>query len=422
MSQWDDMWRGLNLDFDRHCQLMEVLGDAYPQIYLGQENRPKSMEYFDFVISEVHGLRVRELLDHKEKGGKVVGTFCVYVPDEILLALGAIGVGLCGGADFSIPDAEKVLPRDLCPLIKSAFGFKAGRLCPYFESADLLVGETTCDGKKKVWEIMGEDAPAYVMELPQKKDSEEGRSLWRAEVRRLARRVEDLTGRTLTHDGLKAALGKTNARRRALERIYESRKADPAPISGKDALLVSQIAFYDDVDRFTEKANELAAELEARAAAGEGVMRGARRLAVTGTPMAIPNWKLHHILETSGAVVVVEETCTGTRYFQNPVVEPGRDLDETLDRIADRYLETPCACFTPNATRLENLATLPRDWNAAGVVQYLLKFCQTYALEGRQVEKVVRKAGVPILTVETDYGMGDVEQLTTRVKAFLEML
>ncbi len=422
MGTYDTMWEGLGLDLRRHESLMGILGEFYPMLYLSQKDRPKGMEYFDFVVSEIHGLRVKELLEHKKKGGKVVGTFCVYVPDEILMAAGAIGVGLCGGAEFSIPDAEKTLPRDLCPLIKSVYGFKDAKICPYLQACDMLVGETTCDGKKKVWELLKQELDVHVMEVPQKKVEPEARALWRAEVRKLLKRMEELSGRRITNEKLAEALSLTNGKRKALDRLYMARRADPAPISGKDALLVSQIAFYDDVRRFTEKTNALAAEAEERGEKGKGVLAGSKRVLVTGTPMAIPNWKLHHVIETSGAVVAAEETCTGARYFHNPEVKPGRTLGETLDRIADRYLETPCACFTPNDRRIENVVSMAREWNAAGVVQYVLKFCQIYSIEGILVEKALKKAGIPVITVETDYGMGDMEQLSTRMAAFVEMI
>src|SRR3990170_5230937 len=162
MTDWTPMWTELGLDLKRHDELMTVLGGFYGDIYLSQPNRPKGMEYFDFVITEVHGLRVKELLDHKAAGGKVVGTYCVYVPEELVIAAGGICVGLCSGTDFVAADAEGKLPRNLCPLIKSSLGFKESNLCPYFKTCDLVIGETTCDGKKKTWEVMAIDAPMYV--------------------------------------------------------------------------------------------------------------------------------------------------------------------------------------------------------------------------------------------------------------------
>ena len=133
-------------------------------------NRPKGMVFFDFVVGDIHGIRVRELRQHAKDGGKVVATYCVFVPDEIVLAGGAIPVGLCAGTNFSIQAAEQVLPRNTCDLIKSSFGFKLGRTCPYVQASHLIVGETTCDGKKKMFEILSEYQPVHVMEVPNKKN------------------------------------------------------------------------------------------------------------------------------------------------------------------------------------------------------------------------------------------------------------
>ena len=162
---------------------LQVLGKFYGDIYLTQEGRLKGMEYLDFVLSEVHGLRIKELQEAKAQGRKVIGTFCVFVPEELVLAADAVCVGLCAGAEIGKESAEKILPRNTCALIKSFVGFKLSRLCPYIESCDLVVGETTCDGKKKAYEIFEEYAPVYVMEIPQMKQACD-RDLWKAEVRR----------------------------------------------------------------------------------------------------------------------------------------------------------------------------------------------------------------------------------------------
>jgi len=112
------MWDKIGLDLDAHDQLLQVLPPTYGDVYLSQENRPNNMEYFDFVVSEIHGLRIQELQEHKSNGGKVIGTFCVFVPEEIIRAAGGICIGLCSGIEIGASQAEKVLPRNVCPLIK----------------------------------------------------------------------------------------------------------------------------------------------------------------------------------------------------------------------------------------------------------------------------------------------------------------
>jgi benzoyl-CoA reductase/2-hydroxyglutaryl-CoA dehydratase subunit BcrC/BadD/HgdB len=422
MADYRSMWTELDLDLDKHDVLLQALPGMYDGIFLTQDNRPAAMGYFDFVIGEIHGLRVKELMDHKARGGKVIGLFCVFVPEDLILAAGAIPVGLCAGTQFSVPDADEVLPRNTCALIKSSFGFKVGRTCPYVQASDFVIGETTCDGKKKMYELLAEYHPTYVMEVPQKK-TPLGRALFLDELRGLKAKLEAETGVTITAERLAEATALVEAKRRALRRLHFARKARPAPISGLDALLVTQIAFYDDVVRFTEKVNALCDEVEDRIARGEGVASAdAPRILVSGSPMAIPNWKLHRILEDSEAVVVGEESCTGTRYFSPAVADNDGTLDAQLEAIADRQLETHCACFTPNDERIDDIVSLASDLEADGVVHYNLQFCHTFANEAVKVEKALAGKDVPLLRIETDYSDEDMGQIRNRVDAFLEMV
>ena len=331
-SSYDAMWEKLNLDLDAHAGLLEVLGKFYGDIYMSQQGRLKGMEYLDFVLSEVHGLRIKELQDAKALGKKIVGTFCVFVPEEIVLAAGGIQVGLCAGAEIGSAEAEKVLPRNTCALIKSFVGFKLSRLCPYIESCDLIVGETTCDGKKKAYEIFSDYSPVYVMEIPQMKNAAD-LQLWKSEVQRFKSQVEETTGNKITADSLKEAIHLLNNRRRVLQRLSRLRAAAPAPISGRDALLINQISFYDDPVRFTAKIGELCDELDERVKSGIGVApEGTTRLMLSGCPMAVPNWKLPYVIESSGAIVVGEESCIGTRNTRDLVNEGGLTVEQHAGR------------------------------------------------------------------------------------------
>jgi benzoyl-CoA reductase/2-hydroxyglutaryl-CoA dehydratase subunit BcrC/BadD/HgdB len=417
----DAMWEKLNLDLEAHQGLLEVLGKFYGDIYMSQQGRLRGMEYLDFVLSEVHGLRIKELQDAKAAGKKVVGTFCVFVPEEIVLAAGGIQVGLCAGAEIGTGEAEKVLPRNTCALIKSFVGFKLARLCPFIESCDLIVGETTCDGKKKAYEIFSDYSPVYVMEIPQMKNACD-RELWKSEVLRFKSQVEEVTGNKITADALKDAIHLVNERRRVLQRLNRLRAAVPTPISGRDVLLINQISFYDDPVRFTSKIGELCDELQDRVKSGDGIVPdGTVRLMLSGCPMAVPNWKMPFIIESSGAVVVGEESCIGTRNTRDLVDEDSMSLDGMIDAIVDRYMRIDCACFTPNTERLDNIVKMALDLGVKGVIHYGLSFCQPYLMEAYKVEKALAGAGIPMLAIETDYSMEDVEQLKTRVEAFVEM-
>ncbi len=422
MADYRQMWSDLGMDLEKHDILCEVLPDAFGSVYLSQENRPEGMDYFDFVVAEIHGVRPAELVTHQQKGGKVFGTFCVYVPDEVIFAAGGIATGLCGGSQFWVPGGEKVLPANTCPLIKASVGARLDGTCPFFKIADMYIGETTCDGKKKAWEILSDFVPVHVMDLPQMKKEKDFKA-WEDEIKILMQKVEEQCGTKITPEALAENIKLINGKRQALARLYETRKNSPVPISGKDTLLITQIAFYDDPTRFAQKVNALCDELDGRIARGEGVFpANAPRILITGTPMAIPNWKLHHVLESSGAAVVVEELCTGVRYFENPVDESRNTIDEQVKALAERYMKTNCACFTPNPGRIDDIMRLIKEYKIDGVVDYNLQFCGLYSTESYLVQKALKEAGIPVLHIETDYSEQDFEQLRTRVQAFLEML
>ena len=422
MADYRKMWEELGMDLETHDQLCAVLPQAFGDVYLSQENRPEGMDYYNMVVADIHGIRPAELIEHQKKGGKVFGTFCVYVPDEIVFAADAIATGLCGGSQFWVPGGEKVLPTNTCPLIKASVGARVDRTCPFFRIADMYVGETTCDGKKKAWEILAEDVPVHVMNLPQMKRAKDVKA-WAEEIEAFKEVVEQFTGNKVTAEKLAESIKLINNKRKALERLYDLRKNETLPISGCDALLISQIAFYDDPARFTQMTNKLCDELEKRVEDGVSVVpAGTKRIMLTGTPLAIPNWKLHNIVETSGGAVVCEEMCTGTRYFEKQVDESAETLEDQYMALANRYMNINCACFTPNSGRIDDILRLAREYKVDGIIDVNLKFCNLYDTEGYFVERAMKEAGIPVLGIETDYTDSDAQQLRTRVSAFIEML
>lgn len=417
------MWESLGMDTKAHDGLLAAVGAMYQDTYLSQENRPKSTAYLDNVVMNIHSGRIKEMVDHRtEEGKKIVGSFCLYVPEEIVLAANGIPVGLCSGADWATDEVEQHLPRNTCPLIKSFTGFKLGHVCPYIESSDLVVGENTCDGKKKAYEFFGTQKPMHIMDVPNVKN-EGTKENWKREVRKLAERVEQETGCAITAGSLKHAIHIVNEKRRALQRLAATRAADPAPISGRDSLLTVQAAFMDDTERLTGAVNDMAAECEERVRQGIGATpRGAKRILYTGTPMAVPFWKLYGLIEGAGAVVVGEECCTGYRYYKDLVDESGETIDEMLDAIAERYFNINCAIYTPNQARIEDVLSLAKTLHADGIIDCSLQFCTLYDMESFTLQKAAEEAGIPYMHISTDYSMEDAGQLTTRIEAFVEMI
>lgn len=374
------MWESLGMNLADHDMLLGAVGQMYGDMFLTQNNRPKSTSYLDFVATNIHSGRIKEMLDKKEAGEatKIVGSFCVYVPEEIVLACDGIPVGLCSGADWATDKVEEHLPRNTCPLIKSFAGFKLGEVCPYIESSDLVVGENTCDGKKKAYEFFATQKNMYVMDIPNVHD-ESTFVTWKAEVKKLAAKIEEECGVKITPERLKAAIHAVNEKRRALQRLAATRAADPAP-------------------------------------------KGTKRILYTGTPMAVPNWKLFNLIEKAGGVVVGEESCTGSRYYKDLVDESGETVDEMLDAIAERYFKINCAVFTPNDQRMKDIVQMAKDLHADGIVDVALQFCTLYEMESFAVEKAAEEAGIPFMHITTDYAGEDAGQLQTRIEAFLETI
>lgn len=416
------LWEKLDMDVERFSNMPPMLTGAYQNVFLEQKNRPQTMAYFDSMIENIFTGRIQEMVDAKEEGRPVVGTFCVYVPEEIIQAVNGVCVGLCGGSPSSIPDAEKILPRNICPMVKSAFGFKVGRICPYYQAVDLVYGETTCDAKKKTWEILNDYVPTHVMEIPQMK-RERDKQLWVEEVKDFKTELEKISDKEVTFENLQGAIKTLNEKRKAMQRLNSLRHHNPSPISGKDMLLIQQIAFYDIPQRFTAKVRELCDELEKRIDQGEVVAHYMTpRIMVSGAPMALPNWKLHNIIETSGAVVVNEESCIGTRYYKDTIDENAQTIDEQIERLTERYMQIDCSCFTPNDERMEQVLKEYKASGAQGLIDYSLQFCHTYNIEAVKLRQMCEREGIPFLAIESDYSPEDVGQLQTRVEAFIEQI
>ena len=179
----------------------------------------------------------------KDNNIPMIGTFCTYFPQELAIAMGAITVSLCSTSDETIPDAEKDLPRNLCPLIKSSYGFAKTDKCPYFYFSDLIVGETTCDGKKKMYEYLGQlkrpcDEPAQhprarIPWFCGKRRSSASRRHWRPSL-----------ASTITEDDIRAAIRSRNDVRRAMKRFYSLSKLDPVPMTDRRGPVQGPVRFH----------------------------------------------------------------------------------------------------------------------------------------------------------------------------------
>ncbi|CAJ37164.1 double-cubane-cluster-containing anaerobic reductase [Methanocella arvoryzae] len=378
-------------------------------------NPPKSLDFF----RQAYRMRVDDLLAQRKAGKKVVGTFCLFVPDEIIFAAGADRVVLCGGREDTIPLGEQYLPRNICPLIKSSFGSIVGgctgkgEACPHFGAVDAVVGESTCDGKKKMFELMRQFIPTYMIDLPQKPDTPAALRYYLSELEAFREYMEQLTCNRITDDRLQEEIRAGNELRKLMQRLFAYRKAARPPITGLEVLQVTQRQLFLSPQQLKAGVARLCDELE-----GRTVDHSGPRIMISGCPMSAGNVKVPRLIEERGAVIVVEESCTGTRAFDSLVDES----KPPMEALAERYLQIPCSCMTPNDRRVERILSLAKEYGVDGVVHYSLQSCHGYNVEKFKVQQALREAGIPMLAIETDYSASDVEQLRVRIDAFLEML
>ena len=354
----------------------------------------------------------------KDAGIPIVGVFCTYLPREIANAMGAVVVGLCSVSDETIPDAEKDLPRNLCPLIKSSYGFARTDKCPFFYFSDLVVGETTCDGKKKMYEMLAEFKPVHVVQLPNSQ-TEDGYELYRKELIRFKEVLEEKFEVKITEEAIAKEIKKRNGINRALTRLQYTMAQDPAPVMGLDIInTVYGSGFQMNLDTLEETIDAVTDKIEKEYQEGKNVGKKPRIL-VTGSPSGGAALKVIRAIEENGGVVVCFENCTGMK----PLAEVDEENPDVYDALSRKYLSIGCSCMSPNKARMELLEKLIKDFKADAVVDLVLQACHTYNVETAMVKKLVKdKMGIPYTVVETDYSQADIGQIQTRMAAFIEML
>ena len=353
----------------------------------------------------------------KESGLKVFGLYCGYAPAELVRAAGAVPVSLCGDAESAIPAAEVDLPRTFCPLIKSSYGLAVSDSCPYFHFSDALIGETTCDGKKKVFELLRALKPVHVMQLPFDAQRPGAQEQWRAEIERLRAFIGEVTGTTIAAEAVRAEIRRSNELRDLLAAIDRHFLADDPPMTWTQMLTVMHAGdFLVDQTEYRQRLRELGDVL---ADVETGNRTGSRkpRVMVTGTPMSPDTNKVMRLAEEAGARVVVHDACSGIKCLDRRINETGNPFDA----LADYTLGTPCACMSPNPGRGDLLRRSVSTYRVGGVIDTVWLGCHTFNVESVEVGQIVRhELRLPYLKIETDYSTSDVEQLRTRIEAFVE--
>lgn len=354
--------------------------------------------------------------EQKEKGIPLIGTFCTFFPQELAIAAGATSVSLCSTSDETIGDAERDLPSNLCPLIKSSYGFAMTDKCPFFFFSDLIIGETTCDGKKKMYEYLGNFRPTHVMELPNKY-SEEGLRLWENQIVIAKELLEEKFNVTITDEDLEEAIKVKNAERSAVKDFYEIMATDELPCTGLELWhVLNGITFDFDKRSIPQRIKELKEQVLSESQK----ITGKKRILITGCPIGAATEKVIQAVEENGGIVVTYENCGGAKAIDKNVEE---DTGNPIHASADKYLQIGCACMSPNPNRKDLLSRLIDQFKVDGVIDMHLQACQPFQVESLSIKNFVNKEkNLPFMSVETDYGQSDIGQLNTRIAAFLEMI
>ncbi len=404
--------------FDLHMSM--TVRDIFEAIEQ-ETSRPSEMAYFDRFFKEF-GTEKKQIVN--AGGRKVIGFYCMNIPEELIYAAGALPVRLCAGSADAVEAGETWFPDVSCPLVKSATGFASVPVLPYYQQCDLVIIPATCDWKIKLGEILGQWLPVMMVDVPKTKNLENSRRFWVSEILRIKKAIEKVTKKTITQKRLRSAITMMHAAQQEFRRFQELRKSDIHVLSGRDALSVVNAWFLDHAESWTAAMKNLNDALEKRITEKQGVKpASAPRVLLTGSPVMFPNWKIPDLIESSGGALVCDELCTSGRYLNDMVALDERTMADMLHALADKSL-LPCSCpiFSDTLDRKSKLLNMIDEYRIEGVIYHVLKGCHPYDVELRTIENELAKRGISQLKIETDYSPEDMEQLRTRVEAFLETL
>ena len=343
----------------------------------------------------------------------VAVSFCSHVPQEILEAAGVCSLRVMhtdGVEDLS----GQALPSNLCPLVKECYSLCQGDA---LEEADLIIAETSCDGKKKMYELLTRQEQLYYYQVPQGEDRSYVNPLIRSECRWLIRMLQQRFGTKATDEKLRSASEAFNQERQSVMDLMAVQQQIPPAAWGSEILEVLKKSrhFLNPLDR--ARANEEAAE--AFLSRRTPVPKSACRILVTGCPASAVYRKVVGAVEQNGGVVVCFENCEVVKSNRRHVDTAAEDI---IGAIADCYQDTACAIMAPNDRRFRILGELTGDYHVDGIIDLALQTCHAYTVERDKMRRFCLEKGIPYLPVETCFTDADAGQIETRVAAFIEML
>jgi len=364
--------------------------------------------------------RLADLSKAKAEGGKIVGyTPGGYMPEELILACGAIPLGIIRGGDHSMVEAAGAyICRWIDPFCRAQIGYGTSGEDPYYNIIDLLVVPVTDNNIRAISDILAynTDMNIYPFGVPHKKD-ESSLKYYLTKIERLKKKLEDFTGVEITESKLQESIRLCNRERELLKEISLMRKSESLPLNSKDFITLNHASFIADKEFMVDHLESLVKELR-KQAPGSG---NGPRILLTGSTLAQGDYKVPDIIEEAGGRVVMEEFAEGIRPYWEEV-KPEGDL---MKNLAHSYFmqRVPPAWFRPGRERLNFLVDLAKDFHVDGVIWYHLMYRNSYKIESYYFPDILkRETGLSMLTVESDYDATETGPLQTRIETFMETI
>ncbi len=375
-------------------------------------NTIETLEYFRDINRTFP--KTKEIQSLKQHGKKIFGWLCTYVPEEIIMAAGALPIRITGyNQEVELEDGNAYLYINNCSFSRSCLQMG---LRGEYDYLDGVIGGSTCDGARRLfdlWRYYIKIPFSHVLTVP-RKYTEQAHHLYYEQVLRFKESFEEYLNTKISDGALKDAVSVLNESRNLLKRLYELRKSPRPPITGAETMEILNASFRMPKEQFNKYLKQLLDELST-----SGIEHSCKsRLMVTGSVMNNPDFIKS--IEELGALVVTDELCTSTRYWSDPVILDGRN---PLEAISRRYLDNfPCARMVPSEGRFSRILNLARDYRVDGVISQIIRYCVPYAHDLPLITNKLKQINVPTLSLDVEYGTSGSGQIRTRVQAFLEML
>ncbi len=353
--------------------------------------------------------------DLKKSGKRIIGYFCSYTPEEIISASGAHPMRLFGtGGDITLADSH--LQPYCCSLVRGALEEALGERLGFLDGT---VFPHTCDSIQRlsdIWRLNTNFGFFADVVLPVKLDTESSREYFIGVLKKFRLDLERGLGTEITDDKLKAAIARYNKIRSSLKTVYEMRSKEPGILSGRDLYAVTRASMIMERDDLTAKLSLLTESLKKGGRSLKG--KEGKRLILVGSVCDHPD--VYSIIEDSGGVVVWDDLCTGSRYFEG-AIEDGVD---PVEAIAARYAERlVCpAKHLSNTARGDTIVRIAKEHNTDGVVFLLLKFCDPHDFDYPYLKEFLDRENIPSMLFEVEDSLPSEGQLKTRFETFIHML